>query len=262
MFFNKFVKSGTILICFFILLDFSNLYCKKILKIGWESWKPYQYEDEKGNLTGLDIELLKLIVSKTDYELDFRKIPWIRQLKDLEKGKLDLASGASKTKEREKFAYFTDSYRTESVKLYVLKDESDKYDFKELKDIFYTNFVLGVSKGYYYGETVNRYLKNNSGIKKRIQEVANDTYNYRKLLKGRIDGFFADPVSFSAIIRKNNLQNKIKEHSLDVYSSEIFIMLSHNTMSKKIADELNHALKTVKLNGEYQKILKRYLVIE
>ncbi len=40
--------------------------CIKPLTVGWESWKPFMYRNEKGRLSGLDIELIRAVAWKPD----------------------------------------------------------------------------------------------------------------------------------------------------------------------------------------------------
>lgn len=229
----------------------------KTLSIGWEPWIPYQFQDKEGKLTGLDIDLITAIAENAGYSLSFAEIPWKRQLEYIKTGDINIVIGASKTIEREVHAYFSYPYRTESVNLYVRKDEANKFQINSLGDIVNFQFVLGVSRGYFYGDTYEELIQN-PDFKLHIEEVTNDTFNYKKLLNHRIDGFLADPISFASTIEKENLLEKIEAHSLTIYSTDIFIMFSKKSVSPQIVDDFNKSISEIKKNGTYEKILNKY----
>jgi len=228
----------------------------RTLTLGWEPWRPYQYMDND-KLTGLDVDLVRAIVEQAGCQIDFKKMPWKRHLVQVEKGKVDLAAGASKTPEREAYAYFTDPYRTESAVMYVRKGEAEKYQLDSLEDLVGSDFKLGVTRGYYYGEAYAEWIKKPE-FKQQIDEVSKDSTNYKKLFKERIDGFLADPVSATASLRKEGLLDQV-EMLFTVYSDDIFIMVSQASASNDDVTMLNESLATLKQNGTYQKILDNYL---
>ena len=68
-----FVNSKTIKYCFcFCLLSPAQSH---EFSVGWESWYPYQFE-EKGKLTGLDIEIFK--ADHTAYSKKLNKVVMLR----------------------------------------------------------------------------------------------------------------------------------------------------------------------------------------
>jgi len=42
------------------------------LILGWEPWEPFQSQSSNGSYTGLDLELVQIILSETDYEIEFK----------------------------------------------------------------------------------------------------------------------------------------------------------------------------------------------
>ena len=81
-----------------------------MLRGGWYLWDPYQYL-EKGQgytqLNGLDINLERAIAKQAGYEINFEQVAWKQHLNDLAVGTRDIASGATKTSDREKYVYFS-----------------------------------------------------------------------------------------------------------------------------------------------------------
>ncbi|WP_368164075.1 substrate-binding periplasmic protein [Aeromonas sp. R6-2] len=70
------------------------------LKIGWSHWPPYQYQDNKQQLTGIDIELTRSVLEELGREYRFVNMPWARSLHALQYAEIDVAMGARYLPER------------------------------------------------------------------------------------------------------------------------------------------------------------------
>jgi len=256
---SSFIKGILIIVLSMSTIAVAGAECEKPFSLGWEPWAPYQFLDDKKQLTGLDIELVTAIVKKIGCNITHKNVQWKRHLKELEQGRIDLASGASKTPEREVYAFFSDAYRNEYISLYVRKGESNKYDVKSLKDILKTPFILGVTRGYYYGEEFANLLKNPQFIR-RLQYVKNDEQHYDKLVKNRIDGFLPDHFTAQDKIKEKDLIGKIERHPMPIIlTGDIFVMLSKKSLSPAIVKDFNNGLNQIKDDGTYRKILDKYL---
>ena len=177
----------SILIVLGLLLGTTSSWATCQLSVGWDPWPPYLFVDDKGQLTGLDKEIATAIAKEAKCTLVFKKRPWKRQLRDVQNGEIDCVTGASKNPKREKYAYFSNAYRSEFVALFVRKGESGKYQIQSLADIPGKSFRLGLSRGYFYGEQYER-LSKNQQFNEWIQLTKGDEQNYKKLIKNRIEG--------------------------------------------------------------------------
>ncbi len=229
-----------------------------ILTMGWEPWRPYQYLNKKNQLTGLDIELIQAVVINMGCKLKFEKMPWKRLLKQAKDGKVDLVSGATITEERKKWAYFSNPYRTETMGVFVRKNNSSKYPFKSIADITQSKFNLGINSGVYYGSLFKKLMKDPK-FKKRIQVVTNYKQNVPKLLLGRIDGFIANVISGVDELRVKNVLDKVELHPMIVSSTTNSVILSKKSVKFEMVDKFNKSLSELKQSGKYEKILNKYL---
>lgn len=225
--------------------------------MGWRPWEPYQYKNSLNTLTGLDIDMVRAIMEISETPINFVEAPWKRHLKEVEAGRIDMAMGASKTKARDVWAYFSDPYRTESVALYVGKGKSEKWKFNHIKEIQNTNFNLCVTRGFYYGEAYETLIKKPS-FKKHVGEVTTENQCYMMLKKGHIDGFLADPVGATTTLRKAKMLEDV-EIILTVHSNDIHIMFSKQSVSRQFVNTFNQSLAKLKSRGKYYDILERYL---
>ena len=227
------------------------------LILGWEPWPPFQMKDSSGRYTGLDLDLIQLILSKTKYDIQFKEMPWKRQLVSIQQGKIDMLAGASKTNEREAYSLFSDAYRRETMVMYIRHGETKKYIFRQLKDLIGSGFRLGITRGYYYGETFSELSKTPVFIN-QLSIVTRDAQLYKMLLGKHIDGFLGDTVNVATNLRKEGLLNKVEIYPLPVYSSDIHVMFSKKSVSPEMVKAFNKSLADLKSAAIYRKILNKY----
>ncbi|WP_410487730.1 substrate-binding periplasmic protein [Aeromonas caviae] len=99
------------------LLFAQPLTARETLSVAWSHWPPFSQIAADGTLGGLDVTLTRQILGKAGVEPAFRNLPWARALYLMERQQLDVAMGALKTPERERFARFSAPYRRASFVL-------------------------------------------------------------------------------------------------------------------------------------------------
>jgi polar amino acid transport system substrate-binding protein len=237
----------------FITMLFAVHVKAKVLSVGWELWYPYQHHNENRQLVGLDIDSFNAIMTEAKLSFTTAEIPWKTHLHFLKTGKMDIAMGASWSKGREVFAYFSVPYRKETVKLFVKKGNAKNIHLQTLSDLNGSKYILGVESGYYYGEDYEK-LINTAAFHANISEVIDLEQNVTLLLKGHLDGFLVDPNTMQSFIKKYNMKNEFEQHSLEIYSADIFIMLSKKTSNLSTLNKINQAITVLTNNGELLRI--------
>ena len=144
-----------------LLFSFSlSANCDRSLLNGWSGeWEPFvlgSYDKP----SGLDMEILDAVVSAAGCTWENTKIeiPWPRHLLLIKAGQLDLATGASWTKERAKYAHFTKPYRNEQAAIFVNKSDFMKYEHLSLKELADTDLTIGAVIGEFYGNDIESLL--------------------------------------------------------------------------------------------------------
>ena len=242
---------------FFVLVSIfiGTMYAKE-LTIGWDHWPPYQYKNKQGELMGIDIDIIKSVCEAVGYEVKFKQLPWKRLLIYLEDGRLDVGMAGSKTKERKKFINFGISYRSGKEVLFVRKGEVAKYKIKKLADLKKYNFRMGCTRGNYHGEEFKELLD------KKILEteaVNDEIQNINKLIFERIDGFVGNEISNLIKLQKKEFKDKIEIHPYIVNEDKNYFMLSKKSTTNEDIEKLNEGIRLIKNNGEYDKIIKKYM---
>jgi polar amino acid transport system substrate-binding protein len=247
------MKLFTILFITYVTFN-SHLSIARNLEVGWELWFPYQYRNKAQTLVGLDIEVFKAIINQAGYRANYVELPWRRHLRYVKSGEIDIAFGASFTKERAEYAYFTEPYREEVVRLFVPVDS--KIQLQKLADLKKTHYIIGIESGYYYGDEFEQLLKE-PDFKKNIKDVLDIEENISLLLDGKIDGLLADPKTIAVFIKRYRIENELIEYPLPIYQTSIHIMLSKKTLDKTALQRFNNAIKTLKKDGSIANILQK-----
>ncbi|MBL4941502.1 MAG: amino acid ABC transporter substrate-binding protein [Colwellia sp.] len=226
--------------------------------IGWELWYPYQFHNKEKKLTGVDIEIFNLIANKAGMATSYVELPWPRHLMYIKTGMIDIAFGASHTKERAETAYFSVPYRKESVSFFVRKGMAHSIKLNNLAELINSKYIIGVENGYYYGKEYQKLL-DVPEFRSRINSVVDLEQNAKMLLKGHIDGFLADPITMHFFIEKYKLQGEFEQHSLPIYQSDIFIMLSKKSCNESDLAKVNKAIISLQQAGKLAEIIKQRL---
>ena len=187
-----------------------NGLCPKPLKIGWRENPPFKIEDpnhDSNNVMGIDIELLRLMANDVGCEVKFINAPWARQLEGLKTGDIDVVSSASKTPERAQYAYFLSPYIRDTNALFMTVENVKKYQGKinKFDDIMaLPGFILGVTKGNYYGKEFATAMQNPK-FKNMVKEIKSDDDAVIKGSLGEVTGFLGDVVVTFEIAKKLNI---------------------------------------------------------
>lgn len=227
------------------------------LKTTWDDWEPLQFEVD-GLITGIDNDLIKVIANKSGCKLDFHKRPWARSLKEIAHGHMDFTAAASITDERRAYGHYSISYRNETMIMLVKKGDSIKYPFKTIEDIADTNFILGVTRGAFYGDKFDTAITK-AGVKSQLHYTPGYYKNFRKLLSGHIHGVLGDKMSLMYTAKKDGVLDRVEIHPLPINSDKVYLMFSKKSVSPDTVEKINKSINQLKANGELEKIINQYI---
>ena len=97
------------------------------------TFAPFEYLDDKGNIVGIDAEILKGISEATGVEIEFKNVGWDTMFEQLRSNGLDIgASGITITDDRKAEYDFTEPY-FEATQLIVVKEDSTVASLEDLE---------------------------------------------------------------------------------------------------------------------------------
>lgn len=235
----------------------SSAQSKCSLVMGWDPWEPYQYVNVNGQVTGLDVELVRAIAANAGCRVTFHQDNWSTLLTNILDGDVDMLAGASLTASREEFAWFTEPYREESFVLYVRAADRDKYPEEDLKTLLENGKKIGVTMDYVYGDEVSS-LQDDPTFAEQFVGVPISELNYSKLADFEIDGFLEDPFVASAILRRKGLGEQIAAHDIEIHTGQVHLMLSKTSINEAMLNRLNNSLVELKENGKLDEVMQKY----
>jgi polar amino acid transport system substrate-binding protein len=240
----------------------------KKLSIGWFDLDPYynltKSEGGLEKLTGLDAELIRAIARAAGYSADYSFIQWGAQIQNLKEGKQHLAGAATFTEERSKFVYFSDPYRKEENSFYAKKGYGSKFSFRPgdmkgfVESLKANKAKIAMLEGMVFASPeINKFIAEPENMKYFVF-TKNVYESVDLLLKGGVDGFLDDRIVSSTAIWKTKNSDKIEEVYLGI-GVPIHLMLSKKSVPESVLKEINDAIKSIKSDGTYSRVVSEYL---
>ena len=126
---------------------------EKTLKVYTNAgFPPFEYLDDKGNVVGVDMDVIKYIGDKLGYKVEINDIEFNQIFSEIEKDKFAVgAAGISKKPERDALALATDVYAT-SIQYVIAPKGTFEGEIVPIADVVtyaaaQTNKAIGVQKG-------------------------------------------------------------------------------------------------------------------
>lgn len=229
-----------------------------LLKVGWTPYSIYTFANDRGEVKGIDADLIATAAHAAGCRVEFRQSPWARILVEIREGTLDATSSASWTAERNTFAMFSVPYREAEVAIFVRGGEARKYPLTSLSDIPTTRFRLGTVTGYHYGDEFQVLMKD-PRFAAQVDSAANYEVNINKLLHDRIDGVIVDDVGVMlGEARKLGVSDRIERLPLRIASEQLHFMFSRKSVDPAVVAAIDAALAKMRQEGRLQAIVDRY----
>jgi polar amino acid transport system substrate-binding protein len=258
--------------CFLFLLLFTGVAIGQsdaTWRVGWFNWAPYQELANPGEwqegVDGLDIELIQVLGQKVGAKTRFYQWPWHDQIEKIKKGEQDVGLGATKTPEREAFAFFSKPYRYEQISLFVrVHNENAPTGFKSTEGFIAflkaSPFRLGVIQGMAYPNTaLNAFLSDPKNVD-RIVWAHKDSDQLINLKEGKIDGLLTDRLSASMALWETGRGRFVEEVSWD-FKTPIHLMFSKKAVSSDTLKAVNQTIDELLDEGALKKIIAHHLFL-
>ncbi|MBP2001549.1 L-cystine transport system substrate-binding protein [Paenibacillus shirakamiensis] len=229
----------------------SNIAVRKIIVGTGTQFPNVCFLDDKGKLTGFDVELVRELDKRLpEYEFEFKTMEFSSLLLSLGTKKIDfIAHQMEKNPEREeKFLFTKEPYSIFLNKVVVPKRNTDINSIDDLKGK--KVITSATSNEAYILQQYNK--KNNSAIDIVYSSGAsNDTTN--QILNGRVAATIS--TSFALKFLPNGDQLKTVGDAL-THSDVLFVLRKDE---QEVADKLDQAIKSVKDDGTLAKLSIQWL---
>lgn len=221
----------------------------RIYTVGTDAaYAPFEFQNEKGDIVGFDIDLLSAVAAKAGIELKFVNTPWEGIFNALAQGDRDLlVSSITITDERRQTMDFTDPY-FDARQLIAVPKASTVTRLDDLKSA-----KVGVQTGTTGDEVVSKLQGKNSTNIKRFESTP---LALKELEAGGIDAVVADNGVVINYVAHNG-GSQFKTVTDPVFQPERYGIAVKKGNAELLA-KLNQGLAAVRADGSYERIYAKY----
>jgi len=222
----------------------------EVIKVGMSgSYKPYTYLDEKGELTGFDVDVWKEIGKRTGHEIEFVTSDFSGLFGMLDSAKLDtIANQITVTPEREQKYLFTRPYVYYGAQLISKDDRNDIVDLESLKG---KKVAVGLGTNY---ETIIRDFDKNSEIE--IITYDSGSGPYQDVAIGRVDAAMNDRLALQSVINESGLPLKLAGPPINEMQNAFPFL--NNEENKELVAQIDSAIDSMYEDGTIKEISMKY----
>ncbi len=225
----------------------------KIIVAYNESYPPYTYIEYNRRPTGIYPEIVDEAAKIVGIEVEYKQLLWVRVTLEAKKGNIDAVMGLFNTPDRrEYFEFSKNGLIYEEYSFFTLKGSGIKYRGK-LEDL--KNIHIGVVQDYKYGS------KFDSADFLMIEKCLTDQNLVEKLAKKRFRIAIGNKTAINYYAKKLGVMNKIEWLHPPVsreYSHVIAFSKATGKPYEELARKFSDAIKQLKKNGSFKKILDKY----
>ena len=237
------------------ILVFSFAAMAETLKMGTNAaFQPYEYyDDESGNIIGIDAEVAALICEKLGYELEIVDMAFDSLIPALTSGKVDFVmAGMTVTEERKQSVDFTTSY-AQGVQVVIVPEGSDITSIDDL-----TAEGASHKVGVQQGTTGDLYATWDIADAGRgsVEPYANGPDAVLALTSGKVDCVMIDNEPAKNLVAANEgLKILETPYTLEDYAIAV-------AKGSELTEKINAALEELIADGSVQAVIEKYIPAE
>ena len=221
----------------------------KVYAVGTDAaYAPFESQNEKGEIVGFDIDVVKAVAAKAGMEVKFVNTPWEGIFNTLAQGDRDfLVSSITITDERKQTMDFSSPY-FDAQQLIAVKKDTKITKFDDLK-----KRKVGVQTGTTGDEVVTKLQGKTSTNVKRFESTP---LALKELENGGVDAVVADNGVVVHYVT-NNPGSNFKTISDTSFAAEQY-GIAVKKGNTELLEKLNKGLADIKSDGTYDKIYAQY----
>ncbi len=230
-------------------------YCPKPMTIVfYGDWYPYMfYQNEQ--YKGIDYEFFAAILNKIGCQIVVNRLPEKRAYQGLARGDSLIMSGATITKARQKYAYFSDTYRPETMSIFYLKDEIN--DDSTVDAIIKQSTMIAINGAAYYGPYIERQRHGN--YRQKFQHVPSLNRRVEMLSRSRAQALVEDHIAgcYHLFTHGDGLIDKIKWQQVNQVN--VAFMFSKGVVPYEFIEIFNQTMQQLIAQGVYDNLTAKYI---
>jgi signal transduction histidine kinase len=220
-------------------------YPTKLRIAGDNRFPPFEFESN-GTYQGFDVDMMNALSIETGITFELYPMPWSEALKALESGRVDAIQGMKYSGERADKYSFSEPYFTSTQSIFVLKDNYSVFSLADLQ-----HRSISMQEGDITGEVLRK-VPNARMIAAENQEEA-----IRLLIDRKVDAFVGNQITGQYVLQTTGQHELVKLVGDPISPTDYgMVVLKGN---ERLLEPLNEAIRTLKKNGTYRKIERKWL---
>ena len=233
----------------------------EVIRVAVEgTWKPYNYVDEKGVLTGYDIDVINAVNERIPgVTLKFEPTSWDGMLLALETGRYDIVlCEVKKNPEREKRYLYADIPYNYDYPAIAFKDTTD---IKTAEDLFGKTVIVGAASS--YQEWIDAFNAKNGG-KIKVLYAGNDATTvsiFTDVITGRADATLDSPVAIENLKKDQKWPLKAIPADPNLLTPTYFVY-ARSKRGEYVKSLFDKGLQEIRADGTLSKIAIKWFGID
>lgn len=223
---------------------------RQVITIGSDSYPPYNYQDEDGVATGIDVELATEAFRRMGYDVNFEYIDWEQKKNLVEDGTIDCIMGCFSMAGRLDDYNWAGSYMV-SEQVVAVKEDSDIYTLADLAGKKIAVQSTTKPENIFLGGKDSRVQRFAQIISLEKRELM-----YTFLAKGYVDAVAAHETSILQYMQDYEVDYRILDEPLLTVGIGVAFAKDDN---RGICEELDKTLEEMRQDGTSAKIIGKYL---
>ena len=225
--------------------DTTNTSEEKVYKVGTDAaYAPMEYIDDKGDIVGIDVDVVNAIAEQAGIEVTFDNVGWEPLFTAVKNGEVDIGMSSITINDERKETYdFTDPY-FEANQLILVKEDAGIESLADLKD---KKVAVQINTT---GHEVAKKLQGDTCA--NILAYENLPIAIQEMLNGNAVAVIGDNAVVLDYV-KNNPKTKFKTIEDDSFEKEYYGLMVKKG-NKELVDKLNKAIQELKDNGKLKEI--------
>lgn len=251
----KIKKLITCILCLFLVSgcahnNNNNTSDLPVIKIGSDNYPPYNYLNEDGVPTGIDVELATEAFLRMGYQVEIVNIDWEKKTDLVDSGEIDCIWGCFSMEGRLDDYNWAGPYMV-SNQVVAVNENSDIYSLSDLEGKSVAVQSTTKPEGIFLNRTDSRIPKLGNLISLEKRELI-----YTFLGKGYVDAIAAHKTSILQYESDYNVKYRILSEPLMTVG--IGVAFSKND-TRGICEKLDSTLEEMREDGTSKKIIGKYL---
>ena len=217
--------------------------------------RPYSYTDDKGNLTGYDVELVKEIERRNpNLHFEFKPMATDAAFVAMDAGQVDMiANQMRRNPTREAKYNYTNEVNNYSTRKLAVKN--DRNDINSLEDLKGKKIVVTISSE--FRELVDEFNKTANPPIEVVYTDKGSAESLNLVATGRADAAGEYEYVINSAVKDRGLPVKAVGDVLAVVPT--YFLTKKTDDMKKVADQIDKTMKEMKADGTLKKLSEQYL---